>query len=95
MQDLGQKVVQLNLRVNKVDKNFGLTPLKFEPRFSSGYENLLVNQVANLNVRVVRLERFIGIATNRTTPSNVQLKNIAMKINSLCQRIITLEEWKI
>ncbi len=92
MQDLGMKVVALNMRVCNLDRRLGLTPLTFQPRFSSGYGNLLVNRVAELNIRVVRLERALGIATNRRSRSTAQLKNIAMKINALCQRIIRLEK---
>lgn len=91
MQDLGRKVVALNLRVNKLERKLKLSPIIFEPRFSSGYNNLLVNSVAQLNIRVVRLERRVGTATNITVPSTAQLRNIAMKINALCQRIIRLE----
>jgi len=91
MQDLGMKVVALNLRLNRLDRKLSLQPLRFEPRYQSGYGNLLVNSVANLNKRVVRIERYIGTATNKRTPRDVQLKNIAMKINVLCQRIIKLE----
>ena len=86
------KVVALNFRVNKLDRAIGLTPIRAQPQFSSSYQNSLVNNVLLLNNRVVRLEKAIGIATNNKTKSNAQLKNIAMKINALCQRIVTLEQ---
>lgn len=91
MQDLGQKVVALNLRVNCLDKALNLPVIPYVRPYSSGYYNLLVNQVALLNRRVVRLERTIGIATNKIVPSTALLKNITMQINPLCQRIKRLE----
>lgn len=91
MQDLGMKVVALNLRVNKLERKLGLTPIQFEPRFSSGYYNLLVNRVSQLNNRVVRLERTVGTITGTTSKNTALLKNVAMKINALCQRIVKLE----
>lgn len=91
MQDLGMKVVTLNIRLNKLDKKLNLTRLPFTPKYSSGYNNLLVNRVDDLNKRVVRLERAVGTATNQRTKSDTLLKNVAMKINTLCQRIIKLE----
>lgn len=86
------KVVSLNLRVNKLENKLGLRPINFTQRYSSGYNNLLVNRVAQLNNRIVRLERTIGTASNKISPSTAQLKNVAMKINSLCQRLIKLEQ---
>ena len=92
MQDLGMKVVALNMRVGKLERKLGLAPITFQQRFSSGYENLLVNRVAQLNTRVVRLERTLGTDVGNRGESTAMLKNIAMKINNLCQRIIRLEK---
>jgi len=91
MQDLGRKVVALNLRVNVLENKLNLQPIPYIRPYSSGYYNLLVNQVALLNKRVVRLERTLGTATNKITPSDTLLKNIAMRINTLCQRIKNIE----
>ncbi len=63
MKDLGIKVVCLNSRVRKLERKLDLTPIVFQPKFSSGYENLLVNQVIQLNTRVVRLEKNIDQET--------------------------------
>lgn len=91
MQDLGMKVVALNMRVGKLERKLDLPPITFPPRFSSGYENLLVNRTAQLNTRVVRLERDIRLDIGNRGNNKAQLKNIAMKINNLCQRIVKLE----
>lgn len=92
MKDLGIKVVCLNSRVRKLERKLDLTPIVFQPKFSSGYENLLVNQVIQLNTRVVRLEKNIVIDLNKNQTNKAQLKNISMKINNLCQRINKLEK---
>jgi hypothetical protein len=92
MQDLGMKVVALSKRVSKLERKLELSPLTLQTSYTPDYYNLLVKRVTFLNKRVTRLERTVGLATDAKTPSNALLKNIAMKINALCQRIIKLEQ---
>lgn len=86
------KVVALGKRVSKLERILELSPLSLQTSYTPDYYNLLVKRVTFLNTRVVRLERTVGTASDARTPSNALLKNIAMKINALCQRIIKLEQ---
>lgn len=91
MKDLGIKVVKLNLRVNKLISILNLKQIQFTPRFSSNYENLLINQLNQLYIRVKRLEKFLNINTRKIN-KNIMKNNVAIKINMLCVRISNIEK---
>lgn len=91
MKDLGIKVVQLNIRVRKLENRLGLKPIIFPPRFNSGYHNLLINTVEQLYSKVRRLERILGLITSKSSINTAMLKNVALNINALCQRIARME----
>lgn len=91
MKDLGTKVVKLNIRVRNLENRLGLRPIIFPPRFSSGYHNTLINTVQELFTKVVRLERRLGLIISAPSPNQTMLKNVALKINVLCQRIARME----
>lgn len=92
MKELGIKVVKLNLRVRKLENKLGLPQIVFPQRFSSGYHNTLINTVQQLFIKVVRLERKLGLTPFISgTTGHAMLKNVALKINVLCQRIVRIE----
>lgn len=91
--DLGPKIYELSRRTANIEFILGFMPIQFPPILSSNFYNQLLINTQRLTMRIVRLEKILGLVNTKSNLATGRcvLNNLGLKLTALCFRLSRIE----